>query len=814
MEDAAFKMMEKVASKARKEAGKPADAPQPAQADAPATAAPQAKPAPAVAEQISLEARIEAAFKAADDAAQQGGEPAEAVPQAGGEAEGSAEEPTIDATAGGTFGMPETPFFGGHHTDFDEELEVDFEPDDGEGEDYYEEPANPAMATNGAFRGTDQTSADDHPEEQDDSDAEDPFMAGVEAAFKAGAEAAFKKGAMAAFVADDDDEDDAGSEVTQRAAQESPATSNALGATALHTRQEPSAPPAEKPMSFETLGQNAIKAAQEDVAKAYQGAAAASIDNTESHKGGYVISVAGSKLSGILVPNDNASGRGDRSTEAMQIGALVKIRTPNSIAYGIVSSLSSQEPSSPPQPGEKRIVEIDLFGEEILATGGGSSSFQRGVSIYPALGEAIYSTTHDELAKIYARPEVPNVCIGNLQQDQSLPAHLMVDELLGKHFAILGTTGSGKSCTLAVIMQAILDAHPAGHVVLLDPHNEYGRAFGERAAAINPSTLKLPYWLLNFEEMIEVLCSPEEGARQSEAYILKDAITLAKREALDDPGSAEWLTVDTPVPYPLGALVQKIELAMGQMEKAEQNTPYLRLRARLENLRSDRRYDFMFGGFSVQDNMASVLSNIMRIPADGKPVTIFDLSGVPSEIVDVVVSLLCRTIFDFAVWSDRSKAVPVLLICEEAHRYVPQDPSMGFAPTRRVIAQIAKEGRKYGVSLGLVTQRPSELSETILSQCNTLFALRMSNTKDQEFVRRALPDSASGLLSALPALRKQEAIVVGEGVSLPMRICFRDLEEAQRPHSDTASFSASWQEDYADRDFIIETLHRWRTQSR
>jgi DNA helicase HerA-like ATPase len=145
---------------------------------------------------------------------------------------------------------------------------------------------------------------------------------------------------------------------------------------------------------------------------------------------------------------------------------------------------------------------------------------------------------------------------------------------------------------------------------------------------------------------------------------------------------------------------------------------------------------------------------------------------------------------------------------------VPQDSSIGFAPTRKVISQIAKEGRKYGVSLGLVTQRPSELSETILSQCNTLFALRMSNTKDQEFVRRALPDSASGLLSALPALRNQEAVVVGEGVSLPMRVCFNDLADAQRPHSDTASFSAAWQEDYADEVFIAETIDRWRRQSR
>src|SRR3546814_2131134 len=162
--------------------------------------------------------------------------------------------------------------------------------------------------------------------------------------------------------------------------------------------------------------------------------------------------------------------------------------------------------------------------------------------------------------------------------------------------------------------------------------------------------------------------------------------------------------------------------------------------------------------------MPDILARIIRVPVEGKPLTIFDLSGVPSEIVDDVVSLLCRTLFDFAIWSERDAAVPVLLICEEAHRYIPNESGHGFEPTRRIISRIAKEGRKYGLSLGLVSQRPSELSETILSQCSTLFALRMGNQKDQDFVRRALPESAEGMLGSLPALRNQQAAVVGEGV--------------------------------------------------
>lgn len=253
---------------------------------------------------------------------------------------------------------------------------------------------------------------------------------------------------------------------------------------------------------------------------------------------------------------------------------------------------------------------------------------------------------------------------------------------------------------------------------------------------------------------------------------------------------------------------------MGRLDKTETSLPYLRLQTRMQALSSDQRFAFMFSGVVVRDTMVNILSRILRVPVSGRPATIIDLSGVPSEIVDVVVSVLCRMIFDFAVWSVDAKAIPVLLVCEEAHRYVPRDENLGFAPTRRSISRIAKEGRKYGVSLCLVTQRPSELSATILSQCNTLFALRMSNENDQEFVRTTLPDGADGLLAALPALHAQECIAVGEGVTVPMRLCFDTLEESYRPKSGTASFSKAWQTDYIDDWFIEDTVNRWRRQQR
>ena len=221
----------------------------------------------------------------------------------------------------------------------------------------------------------------------------------------------------------------------------------------------------------------------------------------------------------------------------------------------------------------------------------------------------------------------------------------------------------------------------------------------------------------------------------------------------------------------------------------------------------------MFSG-AARDDLASVVGALLRIPVAGKPLSIIDLSGLPSEIVDVVVSLLFRIIFDFAVWADKSKLPPILMICEEAHRYVPADQTLGFAASTRAIGRISKEGRKYGISLGLITQRPSELAPTVLTQCGTLIALRLSNELDQQFVASALPDSSHGMLAALPSLRRQEAIVVGEGVTIPMRIRFESLPENQQPHSGSAQFSRVWQADVADADLVDEGVRRWRRQMR
>jgi DNA helicase HerA-like ATPase len=496
----------------------------------------------------------------------------------------------------------------------------------------------------------------------------------------------------------------------------------------------------------------------------------------------------------------------DSIVDSTRIGAMVKVRSDDRDVVGTIGSLQ-YEHGSPPQ----RVLVVDLLGE-LVPMPDGARKFRRGVSHHPLSGATVYSATNADLAEVYARPSRSNVRIGTLYHDTSMPAFALVDELLAKHFAILGSTGSGKSCAVTVILSAILDEHPNAHIVVLDPHNEYGAAFGDRAEVITVDNLTLPLWLFDFEEAVGILVRGGTAHDQeSQTIILKDAIAWARRNYAGDTRGAASITVDTPVPFRVFDVLRFLNDEMGRLGKPDTAVPYLRLRARIESLRDDRRFSFLFS--EAADTLPDVVSRLLRIPVNGKPLTILDLSGLPTEIADVVVSLSCRIIFDFALWSERER-MPVLLVCEEAHQYVPADNRAGFAATVRAITRIAKEGRKYGVSLALVSQRPAELSTHALSQCGTVFGLRLGSDVDQGFMARTLPEAAHGMLAALPSLRTQEAIVSGEGVPLPMRIRFDDLPPERHPRGDSAQFSKAWQDDTADAEFRDEGIRRWRMQSR
>jgi hypothetical protein len=253
-----------------------------------------------------------------------------------------------------------------------------------------------------------------------------------------------------------------------------------------------------------------------------------------------------------------------------------------------------------------------------------------------------------------------------------------------------------------------------------------------------------------------------------------------------------------------------IDERMGKLENRSSWAKYHRLIARIEAVRTDPRYGFMFDNANVGgDTMVDVLSQLFRLPPNGRPMTIMQLAGFPGEVVDSVVSVLCRMAFDFGLWSDG--ALPLLVVCEEAHRYAPSDRSIGFGPTRKALSRIAKEGRKYGVFLGLITQRAAELDATIISQCSTLFTMRMANERDQAIVRSAVSDAAASLLSFVPSLGTREVFAFGEGVALPTRLKFKQLPENLIPKSEAVGSASMDSELGADRDFITGVVERWRS---
>ena len=268
-------------------------------------------------------------------------------------------------------------------------------------------------------------------------------------------------------------------------------------------------------------------------------------------------------------------------------------------------------------------------------------------------------------------------------------------------------------------------------------------------------------------------------------------------------------TLDTPVPYRLVDLISLIDERMGKLENRSSRIIYHKLLSRIETVRNDPRYAFMFDNANVGgDTMAEVISHLFRLPANGRPMTVMQLAGFPAEVIDSVVSVLCRMAFDFGLWSDGVS--PMLFVCEEAHRYASADRNIGFGPTRKAVSRIAKEGRKYGVYLGLVTQRPAELDATIISQCNTLFTMRLANERDQALLRSAVSDAAANLLSFVPSLGTREVLAFGEGVALPTRLRFKEVPAHQLPRSEATISTVPSATAGHDMHFVGAVLERWR----
>lgn len=529
---------------------------------------------------------------------------------------------------------------------------------------------------------------------------------------------------------------------------------------------------------------------------------------------GMVRDVAGGTCTVVFDPdrlNDCLADPDPAIALSGQVGSQIKIRVGHAWLLGVVRTMRQAHHAE--QHGGI-VAEVDFLGEgEEQRLTGMIHAFRRGVTRYPMPGAMAHVATREDLRQIFAGDGRASIAVGMVHPTRDIRAGLYIDGLLGKHFALLGSTGTGKSTAASLILHRICQLAPEGHIVMIDPHGEYISAFRTTGHLLDVSNLQMPYWLMNFEEHCEVFLTSSGSERVIDADILARCLQQARSKNRLASAIGK-ITVDSPIPYLLSDLLNILQNEMGKLDKGTGSIPYQRIKAKIEEIRADPRYQFMFSGMLVGDCMTDFIAQVFRLPANGKPISIIDVSGVPSEITSTVVAVLSRLVFDFAVWARDEDTRPILLVCEEAHRYVPSERNADRSAVARVLSRIAKEGRKYGVSLGLITQRPSDLAEGVLSQCGTIIAMRLNNERDQAHVRAAMPEGARGFLDAIPALRNRECIICGEGVTIPMRVAFDDLETALRPASADPSFAQQWAQSGGEEAMIDRTTQRWRAQSR
>lgn len=581
---------------------------------------------------------------------------------------------------------------------------------------------------------------------------------------------------------------------------------------------------------------------------------------------GTVASVAGSSVSVRLAPSV-ASGLSiiDGQTYRLgQVGSFVRIPLGYQDLIGVVTDVGADavpEIISEESDETGRWMKIQLVGESL------NNVFERGVSQYPNVGDYVHITTESSIKKIYRSSDIGNITVGNLSSAENIPAKLSLDQLVTRHSAILGSTGTGKSTTVASLIRSMVAPeekginYPNARILLLDIHGEYSAAFKDIATifAVDPQPneqkLQIPYWALNFDDLFDMVIGRSSGSADlafgEKIVSLKTKAQKHLEVSSVDPYS---ITVDTPLPFSLKQLwydlidtesrtyndkKQEItsshkagspdSLIPPEYEPAglSQQPPFknrsakgiLRqlnlLRARLK----DRRYDFLLhpGGWepdlngTVEHDLDTLLYDWIGQP---KPLTILDLSGIPSAVLDKLVGCIIKIVYDSLFWgrekSGGTNDRPLLIVLEEAHRYLSADSG---SLASRTVQNIVKEGRKYGVGAMIVSQRPSEVDETILSQCGTFFALRLSNPQDRKQISGTLPDSLANLLDVLPVLRVGEAIILGEAARLPMRCRVSLPAKENRPHSSDPPATKTWIERRQSEGYK-RIVASWRSQNR
>ena len=542
--------------------------------------------------------------------------------------------------------------------------------------------------------------------------------------------------------------------------------------------------------------------------------------NAQEKDIGYVIEVSGGRATVELTVDTTVPLHGDYYPG--QPGSHVKIPFRDINIIGMVSNIRMLDitPSAKPDQepaGEtisKKVAECLLIG-----TLNDKGQFNRGVAVYPNVGQKVRMVGSEELQKIFSEFVSQDFSFACLAQAENQRAFIHVDRFFGRHIAILGTTGSGKSCTVASILQRTIEKYPDTHILVIDLHGEYTPAFPDKTQLIEADKVELPYWLLNFEEFQDLAVDITEFTAHNQITGLRDALLQArqKSDVAEKLGLGNSVTVDSPLYFDLKGMLQQIrdwnaEMVPGAKgeKKGPLNGVFDRFLIRFDSKINDPRFRFLFSPIKYSENksLSQLLKEYLSIDT-GKRMTIIDLSGIPFEAVGVVVSVISRVVYEFNFWNPDRRKFPILMLFEEAHNYIPNRPEAKFSAARGAVERLAKEGRKYGIGLIVVSQRPKELSETVISQCNTFIAMRLTNPEDQNYIRRLVPDSLAGLMDMLPSLRTGEALVVGDSVVMPTRVIV-DFPKPE-PKSGDVNFAEHWAKGIKGID-VERIVKRWRAR--
>lgn len=474
------------------------------------------------------------------------------------------------------------------------------------------------------------------------------------------------------------------------------------------------------------------------------------------------------------------------------------------------------------QGGAVNMAQLTPLGE-IDAAG----NFNRGLSQYPSCGAEVQFIDQDSLNSIFSAYGDAEFRVGHLTSEDAIDIHLDASAFFGRHAAILGQSGSGKSWTVTSLIQATLRCMPKAHIILLDMHGEYGDKQLEGLVAHAPfpshlvrsfkaEDLEFPYWLLSFSEFCELLVNPGDEHASTQTAFLRNTM-ISHRKAANEHLDLGHITVDSPLYYSLEELAREIEDANeATTDFGKTRLPtygqFDQLLVRLGSLLNDNRYDFLMRP-KYRNSSESLPELMMDLVGLGNPrasVSVIDLSAVPYDVVPMVAAQIGRLAYEFNFWNVHCREFPLFLVCEEAHEYIPREDIPRYREARRSMERIAKNGRKYGVGLCVVSQRPHDVSETVLAQCGSFICMRLSNPEDQEYVRSMVPEAARGTFAALTSLAKGEAVALGEAVPMPVR--FRVDMPDPPPNSTDIEYAEKWR-----LDTVIDVnrlVNNWHAQER